>query len=129
MSRRLEGSCCWVRLIEYFVRHVGNVWRHDCVVVCVCITFRCNRYKGDPQESLAARRASVERYIFHRDRYENHEKSLKLERNLYTSIESKMEDLREVTLSEVQFLKKVRHLTQHRVTHDACLRCFSFVLT
>ena len=103
--------------------------RHGLFTVFFCIIFRCNRYVGDSEESMEARRASVERYIFHRDRYENHEKSLKLERNLYTLIESKMEDLREVTLSEVQFLKKVRHLTQHRVTHDACLRCFSFVLT
>ena len=88
----------------------SDSYLHDFATVFVCIISRCNRYNGGPaEESLAARRASVERYKFYRNRYENHKESLKPERSLYPWVESKMENLRKVTSIDVQFLRKVPH--------------------
>lgn len=64
---------------------------------------RCNHFESQMKENLSLR------FLHYNMRYRNHIQSLKLERALYESIESKMKDLQGLaclTRNEVMFLKR-----------------------
>ncbi|KAJ2583163.1 hypothetical protein GGH95_001149 [Coemansia sp. RSA 1836] len=73
--------------------------------------YACNRFNEDSsknaRDSVSKSRAMLERYLHYYTRYNNHEQSVKLARQLLATTEKNMEHMqREMTLSwiEVQFL-------------------------
>jgi len=94
----LNRSCghhfCWVCLGE---------WRdHD--------YYKCTHYKEDTDKDTKANQSKLvlERYLFHYERYANHEKSLKFNHELYATTEEKMEVMQSKGMyyNDVQYLKK-----------------------
>lgn len=64
---------------------------------------RCNQFESQMMENMSLR------FLHYNTRYRNHIRSLKLERGLYNSIESKMKNLQgmaSLTRNEVLFLKR-----------------------
>lgn len=86
--------------------------------------YNCNRYDEksgvDARDAQAKSRATLERYLHYFNRYANHEQSARLDRDLYSRTEKKMEKMQltsNLTWIEVQFLKKaVDTLTECRMT-------------
>ncbi|ORY88042.1 hypothetical protein BCR35DRAFT_301941 [Leucosporidium creatinivorum] len=85
--------------------------------------YNCSRYEekgGDAvnQDAQSKSRASLERYLHYYNRFANHEQSIKLEHELATRMEKKMEEMQEhssLSWIEVQFLAKaVETLTKCR---------------
>ncbi|RWS02822.1 E3 ubiquitin-protein ligase arih1-like protein, partial [Leptotrombidium deliense] len=76
-------------------------------------TFRnhlhCNVYKTSSDETKDGNRYSLQKYMFHFDRYMNHKKSLQFENKLYASVNHKIDEMQlkhNWCFAEVQFLKK-----------------------
>ncbi|KAK0555602.1 hypothetical protein OC845_000173 [Tilletia horrida] len=86
--------------------------------------YNCNRFDersgSDARDQQAKSRESLERYLHYFNRFANHEHSAKLERDLYTKTEKKMEEMQQtsaLTWIEAQFLRKaVDTLTECRMT-------------
>ncbi|CAO1621157.1 unnamed protein product [Jaminaea pallidilutea] len=86
--------------------------------------YNCNRYDEksgtDARDAQAKSRAYLERYLHYFNRYANHEQSARLDRDLFSRTEKKMEKMQrtsDLTWIEVQFLKKaVETLTECRMT-------------
>ncbi|WFD35316.1 RBR-type E3 ubiquitin transferase [Malassezia cuniculi] len=101
---------CWI-CSGPWTEH-GNSW------------YQCNRYdeksSSEARDAQAKSRASLERYLHYFNRYANHEQSARLDRNLYSAIEVKMEQMQltsDLTWIEVQFFKKAADtLTECRMT-------------
>lgn len=74
--------------------------------------YNCNRYEEksseDARDTQNKSRQSLERYLHYYNRYFNHMRSIKLEREFYEKIETSMETMQKTDLSwiEVQFLKE-----------------------
>ena len=86
--------------------------------------YQCNRYDeksgSEARDAQAKSRVSLERYLHYFNRYANHEQSARLDCNLYSVIEKKMDEMQltsDLTWIEVQFLKKAADtLTECRMT-------------
>lgn len=86
--------------------------------------YNCNRFDEksgvNARDAQAKSRASLERYLHYFNRFANHEQSARLDRDLYSRTEKKMEKMQvtsDLTWIEVQFLKKaVDTLTECRMT-------------
>lgn len=95
--KKCKYEFCWICMGEWSVH--GTSW------------YNCNRYdpKSENKDPQSQSRESLKRYLHYYNRYANHEQSAKLEKETYSRIERRMEDLQNSsTLSwiEVQFLKK-----------------------
>ncbi|ORZ23908.1 hypothetical protein BCR41DRAFT_302195 [Lobosporangium transversale] len=108
--RKCKYEFCWVCMGPW-TEH-GTNW------------YNCNRFdessSTDARDQQAKSRASLERYLHYYNRFANHEQSAKLDRDLYTKTEKKMEEMQrtsDLSWIEVQFLKKaVDVLTTCRTT-------------
>ncbi|BFZ56927.1 hypothetical protein PYCC9005_003977 [Savitreella phatthalungensis] len=96
--RKCRYEFCWVCMGPW-AEH-GQSW------------YNCNRF--EEKDSSAARdaqqksRASLERYLHYFNRFDNHERSAKLDRELFARTERKMAELQntsDMSWIEVQFLK------------------------
>ncbi|KAG0010814.1 hypothetical protein BGZ81_002551 [Podila clonocystis] len=108
--RKCKYEFCWVCMGPWSEH--GTSW------------YNCNRFEEssstDARDQQAKSRASLERYLHYYNRFANHEHSAKLDRDLYTKTEKKMEEMQrtsDLSWIEVQFLKKaVDVLTSCRMT-------------
>ncbi|KAK9721206.1 hypothetical protein K7432_003600 [Basidiobolus ranarum] len=97
--RKCRHEFCWVCMGPWSEH--GTNW------------YNCNRYdeksSTDARDKQADSRATLERYLHYYNRYANHEQSAKLDREMYSKTEKKMEEMQQTSdLSwiEVQFLKR-----------------------
>ncbi|KAI8843664.1 hypothetical protein BC829DRAFT_446168 [Chytridium lagenaria] len=120
--RKCKHEFCWVCLGPW--QDHGTQW------------YNCNRFEEknsvDARDSQAKSRQALERYLHYYNRFANHEQSAKLDRDLHTKTELKMEEMQknsELSWIEVQFLKKaVETLVQSRMTLKWTY-CFAYYLT
>jgi len=71
--------------------------------------YNCNAYNAEASAEKEPSRRALERYLFYCTRYMNHLNSLKMEKKLYTHVESKMADLQrtnQMAFCETLFLKQ-----------------------
>ncbi|KAL2914277.1 hypothetical protein HK105_206223 [Polyrhizophydium stewartii] len=119
--RKCKHEFCWVCLGPWSEH--GTSW------------YSCNRFEEksgiDARDSQARSRAALERYLHYFNRYDNHDKSAKLDKDLYEKTEKKMEEMQqssELSWIEVQFLSKaVEVLLQSRMTLKWTY-CFAYYL-
>ncbi|KAI9020516.1 hypothetical protein DFJ74DRAFT_673498 [Hyaloraphidium curvatum] len=97
--RRCKYEFCWV-CSGPWAEH-GTQW------------YNCNRFDEknslDARDAQAKSRAALERYLHYYNRYANHEQSARLDKEMYTKTEKKMEEIQgssELSWIEVQFLKR-----------------------
>ncbi|KAF9181745.1 hypothetical protein BGZ50_005345 [Haplosporangium sp. Z 11] len=108
--RKCKYEFCWVCMGPWSEH--GTDW------------YNCNRFEEssstEARDQQAKSRASLERYLHYYNRFANHQQSAKLDRDLYSKTEKKMEEMQltsDLSWIEVQFLKKaVDVLTSCRMT-------------
>lgn len=108
--RKCRYEWCWICAGPWSDH--GNSW------------YNCNRYDEkagvNARDAQAKSRAQLERYLHFFNRFANHEQSARLDRDLYSRTEKKMERMQQtsdLTWIEVQFLKKaVDTVTECRMT-------------
>lgn len=96
--KRCTYQFCWVCMGDWKIHVNGD-------------PNRCNRYQGPSEldSQMNDSRAALERYLFYFERYHNHEKSVKLEKDILERTEKKMEEIQvstDLSWIEVQFFKK-----------------------
>lgn len=99
-----NGGCNWITCDN---KNCRAYWCWLCFEVINPIYWKqhgCVLYS----ENETVTNESLERYLFFWERFTNHAKSLKIESELYASIEKKMEEMQLQSMSwiEVQYLKK-----------------------
>jgi len=108
--RTCRHEFCWVCMGKWSDH--GTNWYN-------CSRFDDSKITG-ATDAVSKSRASLERYLHYYNRYANHENSAKLEQELYSRIEAKMEDLQrksEMSWIQCQFLRRaVQVLSTCRMT-------------
>ncbi|GAA99534.1 uncharacterized protein L969DRAFT_86796 [Mixia osmundae IAM 14324] len=107
--KKCRHEFCWVCMGDWTLH--GTSW------------YNCSRFqeKDDTtKDAVSKNRQSLERYLHYFNRFNNHEQSAKLEKEVYARIERKMEEMQKttsLTWIEVQFLKQaVDTLSECRMT-------------
>ncbi|KAI9593066.1 hypothetical protein BDF19DRAFT_387664 [Syncephalis fuscata] len=108
--RKCQHEFCWVCLGPWSEH--GTNW------------YSCNRFdessSKDARDSQAKSRKQLERYLHYYNRYANHDQSARLDKELHTKTEKKMEEMQrtsDLSWIEVQFLRTaVDKLVECRMT-------------